>query len=97
MATTVAMLTTMDNPWNPFDNWDEWYAFDEYQGYHTCGLLARYSLNTTELSELDQELEHRRAIEAVLETFPFSNWIIIRSPKQESLDEELSKIEKEIK
>ena len=36
-----SMLTTFDNPWNPFDNFDEWYQFDCDHRYDSCGLLAR--------------------------------------------------------
>ena len=35
------MLTTVDNPWNPFTHYDEWYAWDRAQGYDTPGMLAR--------------------------------------------------------
>lgn len=35
-------LTTFDNPWNPFTNWNEWWYWDEHIGhYHTCGGIAR--------------------------------------------------------
>ena len=29
------MLTTIDNPFNPFTNFDDWYAFDTSKGYNT--------------------------------------------------------------
>ncbi len=28
-------LTTVDNPYDPFTQWDEWYAYDEGKGYAT--------------------------------------------------------------
>lgn len=39
-TTSTKMLTTIDNPWSPFTNFDEWRAFDENAGYNTLGLLA---------------------------------------------------------
>ena len=30
------MLTTSDNPYNPFTQFDEWQMFDSLQGYNTC-------------------------------------------------------------
>ncbi len=38
---TVSMLTTLDNPFDPFSQFDEWYAWDERAGYHTTSFLAR--------------------------------------------------------
>ena len=35
------MLTTVDNPFDPFDNFEEWYKIDMQFGYNTCGLVAR--------------------------------------------------------
>lgn len=34
-------ITTEDNPWNPFTNWDEWLSFDIQNHYYTCEKLAR--------------------------------------------------------
>ena len=63
-ATKEYMLTTVDNPWNPFTHFDEWFAFDESHGYCSCGLLARISASTDELSE---ELENKQNEEAINE------------------------------
>jgi hypothetical protein len=41
------MLTTIDNPYNPFTDFDEWNAFDILKGYHTLEYLARV-VNTSE-------------------------------------------------
>lgn len=35
MATTF--VTTMDNPWDYFTQFDEWYAFDTSHGYDVIG------------------------------------------------------------
>lgn len=34
-------LSTSDNPYNYFTDFDHWYKFDESHGYCTCGLVAR--------------------------------------------------------
>ena len=48
------MLTTLDNPFNPFDQFDEWYSFDESNGYHTCGYIARIACLADGLSESEE-------------------------------------------
>lgn len=63
---TVAMLTTVDNPYNPFDDYDAWYAFDYRLGYHTPGLLARIAMVSEELSEVDQSLVIQEAIDEIV-------------------------------
>lgn len=61
------MLSTVDNPYNPFTHWDEWWVYDTAAGYHTSGLLARVAKNSDELSETDQERANEIAIDTVLE------------------------------
>jgi hypothetical protein len=65
---TVYMLTTVDNPYNPFTDWDEWYAFDARQGYHTPGLIDRLTFDSHELSEADQTLSVQLAIGEIART-----------------------------
>ena len=62
-----SMLTTIDNLYDPFTQFDEWYAFDEEQGYHTCGYLARIAKSSDELSEADEELAIETAINEIVE------------------------------
>ena len=50
-----SMLTTTDNPYNPFTHFDEWYAYDLSKGYDTCGYLARIAKTSDDLSDLDEE------------------------------------------
>lgn len=65
--TQHTMLTTVDNPFDPFTQYDEWYAFDANMGYHTPGLLARIAVVSLELSELDQHTAIERAINEIVE------------------------------
>ena len=66
----TCMLTTVDNPFDPFTNWDEWYAYDEAKGYYTSGLLARITKTSNELSEKEQNEDVEEAINEILELFP---------------------------
>ena len=40
MATKQMMLSTVDNPYDPFSEFDKWYAFDICHGYNCCGIVA---------------------------------------------------------
>ena len=65
--TTEYMLTTIDNPFSPFSDFDEWFAFDVEKGYNSCGLLDRFSYTSNELSEKENQDELNRAIDRILE------------------------------
>ena len=62
---TVYMLTTVDNPYDPFTEWDDWYAFDARQGYHTPGLIARLTVDSDQLSQADQTLSVQLAVREI--------------------------------
>jgi len=60
------MLTTVDNPFDPFTHFDEWYHFDAQSGYDTPSLLGRVAITSNELSEADQSIAIERAIEEIV-------------------------------
>lgn len=61
------MLTTDDNPYNPFTDFDSWYAYDEAAGYHTTSFLARITRTSDSASELDQHQAYEQAIQEAVE------------------------------
>lgn len=60
------MLTTIDNPFNPFTQFDEWYRFDTDKGYHSLSYLARVANLSEELSPLDEHVAIESAIDDVV-------------------------------
>lgn len=62
----VTMLTTIDNPYSPFDEWDSWLRYDTQAGYGTSGLLARIAVVSDELSETDFNAALTNAIEEIV-------------------------------
>lgn len=60
------MLTTVDNPFDPWTQWDEWFAYDMNSGYNTPGLLARVARSSSELSDADQHHAIQSAIEEIV-------------------------------
>lgn len=60
------MLSTIDNPYDPFTQWDDWFAFDTAAGYHSSGLLARITKTSHELTEAQLEKEIENAIDEIV-------------------------------
>lgn len=60
------MLTTFDNPYNPFKQFDEWTQFDEEKGYYTNNYLARIAKISFELSESEEDEELLSAMEEII-------------------------------
>jgi hypothetical protein len=60
------MLTTVDNPFSPFTQFNEWFAFDTIKGHNTCGLLARIVITSDELSEADQSVAIQNGIDEIV-------------------------------
>lgn len=63
MANEACMLTTFDNPYNPFTQFDNWFHFDTEKGYNTCDYLGRIAKTSDEFSDE----EYNRAIEAAID------------------------------
>lgn len=59
----AARLTTVDNPYDPFAQFNEWYAFDESHGYCSSEYLARILKTSQLLGQEDQD----RLTEAVID------------------------------
>ena len=70
MANEV-MLTTIDNPYNPFEQFDLWLLFDKERGYNTCEYLARIVNLTNDMSEKEIEVATDRAIDDIIVNDPF--------------------------
>jgi len=60
------MLTTVDNPFNPFTHYVEWYAYDVSKGYNTCAYLARVAKSSDELSEEDEKVAIDNAMNEIV-------------------------------
>lgn len=74
------MLSTEDNPFNPYTHWEQWYAFDAAAGYHTPAYLARLVVTSYDLSEADQILAITDAIDEILEFNLTGNYIKVMAP-----------------
>jgi hypothetical protein len=62
-----AMITTIDNPFDPRLDFKAWYAWDTQEGYNTCAYLARVALVSPDLPEAVQEQQIEDAIDEIIE------------------------------
>ena len=60
------MLTTIDNPFDPFEQFTSWRLFDLEKGYNSCERLARLVNITDDMSEEEVNREIERAIEGII-------------------------------
>lgn len=65
------MATTMDNPYNPFTHFNEWYVYDQLHHYNTCQLVAYFNEASRFMEDEDYEFETNEAINKLLEFNPF--------------------------
>lgn len=70
MAKETVMLTTIDNPFDPKDQFDEWLTFDIQHGYNTCQYLDRMADTSKALTYEDEEAIIVAAIDAIVEDNP---------------------------
>lgn len=68
----ACMLTTVDNPYNPFEDYDNWLMFDMEKGYNSCAYLARIARTSDQFSEEENDREVERAIDEII-AYDFMN------------------------
>ncbi len=65
-------LTTVDNPYDPFEDFDNWYRFDMDKGYNSCAYLDRIAMTSDALSDAENSEEIGRAIDEIIK-YDFRN------------------------
>ena len=70
MSSNECMLTTFDNPFNPFEQFTSWLLFDKEKGYNTSEYLARIAHLTDDMTQKEENEEIERAIDEIMMTNP---------------------------
>ena len=60
------MLTTVDNPFDPFEQFTSWWLFDIEKGYNSCSRLMRIANISDDMSSKEEEDEIERAIDEII-------------------------------
>lgn len=71
-------LTTLDNPYDPFEDFTSWFMYDVEKGYNTCGYLDRVSNVTEDMSQKEASKEIERAIDEIIELNPLNIYKKVR-------------------
>ena len=65
-------LTTIDNPYDPFEQFNDWFLFDVEKGYNSCAYLDRIAQTSDQFSDEENENEIERAIDEIIK-YDFAN------------------------
>ena len=66
-------VTTFDNPFDPFTDFNEWCSYDCQLGYNTCALIDRvYNafLDSNEIDEVESELLRVESMKRIVSLMP---------------------------
>ena len=63
-------ITTIDNPFDPFDDFTSWFMFDTEKGYYTSSKVARLTNLRDDMTEKEETEEVERAIDRLIEIDP---------------------------
>jgi hypothetical protein len=77
-------LTTFDNPYDPFEQFSDWFLFDMEKGYNTCAYLARIARTSDQFTDEENEREVERAINEIIR-YDFMNIYKKVSRKKEAV------------
>jgi hypothetical protein len=79
------MVTTEDNPFNYYTQFDDWYREDTRMGYNTLSLLARRTRSSDALSFQLELAAITDAIDEILEENVSGNRVKVMAPAKESV------------
>lgn len=64
----MVAITTIDNPYNPFEDFRKWFLFDVEKGYNSCAYLARIAKTCPSFTDEENDEEVERAIDSIIDT-----------------------------
>ena len=76
----TCMLTTFDNPFDPFEQFTAWSLFDAEKGYYCSNRVARIANVTDDMSDEEESAEVERAIDEIIKYDPFNIFKKVKKP-----------------
>ena len=76
------MLSTTDNPFNPWTHYDQWFDWDTSRGYNTASYLATVVQLINANGRVSDDDALALAIDDILEFNITGNYILVPEPKE---------------
>lgn len=70
-------ITTIDNPFDPFDDFNSWFMFDVEKGYYSSSKIARLVKTTDDMTEKEEIEAIESAIDRLIEIDPLDIYVKI--------------------
>ena len=89
----ATFVTTLDNPYDYWTQFDQWYAFDTEKGYNTCSYVARIAKVSNDMSDQDRVKAINDAVDEILRLNLTGNYIITEENTKNDMENEENDIE----
>lgn len=66
MGVRLVGLTTKDNPFSPFKDFDDWLLYDIQHNYGTLNYFARVCRTTNDMTDEEITIENERAVDQII-------------------------------
>lgn len=77
MTITDKRVTTIDNPFSPFEQYDEWKKFDEDKGYNTINFMCRVMQTSPDMTDVELAFEYEKAAEQICKLNPLGLYKLV--------------------
>ena len=89
---TETMLTTIDNPFNPFEQFVDWYMFDCQKGYNTYSRIARLMPDDDSLSSIEKDRIEDNIIDRMIQHDPLGIYTKVDEESAKLVAENAAKV-----
>ena len=94
MNDRIVSITTIDNPFDPIDDFDHWFLYDIEKGYYTCNKIARLTEEFDGMTQIEEEKAIEKAIDRLIEIDPLDIYKKIVKNDNENDEKSLKNDEK---
>ena len=84
----TSMLSTIDNPFNPFDDFTSWYLYDISKGYNCSERVARIANLSDDLTESEANEAVEKAIDDLIVSDPLGLFVKVKMNSEQNTGEQ---------